>query len=146
MPALDARSADSEEEGEEASTESGFDSEEIEQWDDEADAKYADAEADEDVAEGDAALARMVARARVKPDEGERRTNKLGIDTAVAARFFDETRNDDGSQRGRVVRSDATGELKTVYPPIEPEYDSDSSTEDVPNRIGQVPMLSLIHI
>ena len=88
VPALDARSADSEEEGEEASTESGFDSEEIEQWDDEADAKYADAEADEDVAEGDAALARMVARARVKPDEGERRTNKLGIDTAVAARFF----------------------------------------------------------
>ena len=140
VPALDAHSADSEEEGEEASTESGFDSEEIEQWDDEADAKYADAEADEDVAEGDAALARMVARARVKPDEGERRTNKLGIDTAVAARFFDETRNDDGSQRGRVVRSDATGELKTVYPPIEPEYDSDSSTEDVPNRIGQVPM------
>ncbi len=39
-----------------------------------------------------------------------------------------------------MVRSDATGELKTVYPPIEPEYDSDSSTEDVPNRIGQVPM------
>ena len=50
VPALDARSADSEEEGEEASTESGFDSEEIEQWDDEADAKYADAVADMDVA------------------------------------------------------------------------------------------------
>ncbi len=31
----------------------------------------------------------------------------------------------------KVVISDITGEPKRVYPPIDPEYDSDSSTEDV---------------
>ncbi|EGO01742.1 hypothetical protein SERLA73DRAFT_49062 [Serpula lacrymans var. lacrymans S7.3] len=36
--------------------------------------------------------------------------------------------------------SDITGQLKRVYPDIEPEYDSDSSTEDAPNRVGNVPM------
>lgn len=33
--------------------------------------------------------------------------------------------------KGKNVISDITGELKIVYPEIEPEYDSDSSTEDV---------------
>ena len=119
-----------------------FDSDDLENWDEEADAKYGDADLsdDDDVKEGDAALERMIARARVKPDESERTTNKLGIDTGVAARFYDESRNDDGSKRGRVVQSNVTGMPKVEYPPIEPEYDSDSSTEDVPNRIGQVPL------
>ena len=61
--------------------------------------------------------------------------------------------------QAKVVISKITGEPKKVYPEIEPDYDSDSSTEDVstsmapsltnpldihcvqdPNRIGNVPM------
>ena len=33
--------------------------------------------------------------------------------------------------RAKTVISDITGHLKKVYPEIEPDYDSDSSTEDV---------------
>ena len=33
--------------------------------------------------------------------------------------------------KAKVVISDITGEPKKVYPEIEPDYDSDSSTEDV---------------
>ncbi|PVG04148.1 BOP1NT-domain-containing protein [Serendipita vermifera] len=40
---------------------------------------------------------------------------------------------------GELVVSSITGRLKRVYPEIEPEYDSDSSTEDAPNRTGKVP-------
>ncbi|KAG8795143.1 Ribosome biogenesis protein erb1 [Ceratobasidium sp. 428] len=40
---------------------------------------------------------------------------------------------------GKLVTSDITGQPKRVYNPIEPDYDSDSSTEDDPNRIGNVP-------
>lgn len=31
----------------------------------------------------------------------------------------------------KTITSEITGQLKRVYPPIEPDYDSDSSTEDV---------------
>lgn len=58
----------------------------------------------------------------------------------------------------KVIKSDITGRPKKVYPEIEPNYDSDSSTEEVsvisiiseyrthaeecqdPNRVGNVPM------
>lgn len=33
--------------------------------------------------------------------------------------------------KGKTIISNITGQPKTVYPEIEPEYDSDSSTEDV---------------
>ena len=36
--------------------------------------------------------------------------------------------------RAKTVISDITGKPKRVYPEIEPEYDSDSSTEDVRNH------------
>ncbi|KAK0206307.1 NUC169 domain-containing protein [Desarmillaria ectypa] len=42
--------------------------------------------------------------------------------------------------KAKTVISDITGQPKRVYPEIEPEYDSDSSTEDAPNRVGNVPM------
>ncbi|KAG0705450.1 NUC169 domain-containing protein [Suillus ampliporus] len=42
--------------------------------------------------------------------------------------------------KSKVVVSDITGQTKVVYPEIEPDYDSDSSTEDDPNRVGNVPM------
>lgn len=59
--------------------------------------------------------------------------------------------------KAKVVTSDITGQPKKVYPEIEPDYDSDSSTEDVsvvlswlhefmltvpknPNRVGNIPM------
>ncbi|TFY65102.1 hypothetical protein EVJ58_g2197 [Rhodofomes roseus] len=40
----------------------------------------------------------------------------------------------------KTVISDITGQPKRVYPEIEPDYDSDSSTEDTPNRVGNIPM------
>ncbi|KAL4399405.1 Ribosome biogenesis protein Erb1 [Malassezia pachydermatis] len=128
-------------EDEEEDDDSGFASDEIDQWDDKELEAHADADADEDdLREGDEALARMIARARVKPDESERRTNRLGIDVNIAAKLYGEDRHEDGSSRGRLVRSKITGEEKMEYPAIEPEYDSDSSTEDVENRVGNVPM------
>ncbi|OBZ77104.1 Ribosome biogenesis protein ERB1 [Grifola frondosa] len=42
--------------------------------------------------------------------------------------------------RARTIVSNITGQPKRVYPPIEPDYDSDSSTEDSPNRVGNIPM------
>ncbi|KAG9317231.1 ribosome biogenesis protein ERB1 [Chiua virens] len=37
------------------------------------------------------------------------------------------------------IISEITGHPKRVYPEIEPGYDSDSSTEDDPNRVGNIP-------
>ncbi|KAJ3977265.1 NUC169 domain-containing protein [Lentinula raphanica] len=55
--------------------------------------------------------------------------------------------SDDNSQEdlhifptAKTIVSDITGQEKRVYPEIEPEYDSDSSTEDTPNRVGDIPM------
>lgn len=42
--------------------------------------------------------------------------------------------------RAKTVVSDITGQPKKVYPEIEPDYDSDSSTEDAPNRVGNIPL------
>ncbi|CAL1702299.1 unnamed protein product [Somion occarium] len=42
--------------------------------------------------------------------------------------------------KAKTVTSDITGQLKRVFPPIEPDYDSDSSTEEAPNRVGNIPM------
>ncbi|KAF7331925.1 Ribosome biogenesis protein ERB1 [Mycena kentingensis (nom. inval.)] len=40
----------------------------------------------------------------------------------------------------QTIISDITGQPKRIYPEIEPNYDSDSSTEDTFNRVGDVPM------
>ncbi len=92
----------------------------------------------------DEELSRMVSRYASKPDEESgslSATNKLGIPRNQAAQAFDlRTRNPDGSAKGVFKRSDITGEMKRVYPEIQPEYDSDSSTEDAENRIGNVPL------
>ncbi|KAL4076042.1 NUC169 domain-containing protein [Scleroderma yunnanense] len=42
--------------------------------------------------------------------------------------------------KSKSIVSAITGQPKRVYPEIEPDYDSDSSTEDDPNRIGNVPL------
>ncbi|KAH9963180.1 ribosome biogenesis protein ERB1 [Russula dissimulans] len=42
--------------------------------------------------------------------------------------------------RAKTIISDITGQPKKVYPEIEPNYDSDSSTEDAPNRVGNIPL------
>ncbi|KAF6762762.1 ribosome biogenesis protein ERB1 [Ephemerocybe angulata] len=42
--------------------------------------------------------------------------------------------------KAKTVISDITGQPKKVYPEIEPDYDSDSSTEEATNRVGDVPM------
>ena len=43
----------------------------------------------------------------------------------------------------KTVVSDITGQPKRIYPPIEPDYDSDSSTDDVrPINDGEILLLS----
>ncbi|KAH7887940.1 NUC169 domain-containing protein [Phlebopus sp. FC_14] len=42
--------------------------------------------------------------------------------------------------KSKTIVSGITGHPKRVYPEIEPDYDSDSSTEDDPNRVGNIPM------
>ncbi|KZT26938.1 ribosome biogenesis protein ERB1 [Neolentinus lepideus HHB14362 ss-1] len=42
--------------------------------------------------------------------------------------------------QAKTIISDITKQPKRVFPEIEPDYDSDSSTEDDPNRIGNVPL------
>ncbi|KAI0035578.1 NUC169 domain-containing protein [Vararia minispora EC-137] len=42
--------------------------------------------------------------------------------------------------KAKTVISSITGQPKKVYPEIEPDYDSDSSTEDAPNRVGNIPL------
>ncbi|GJJ07346.1 Ribosome bioproteinsis protein erb1 [Clathrus columnatus] len=44
------------------------------------------------------------------------------------------------SLQPKTIISEITGQPKRVYPPIEPDYDSDSSTEDQLNRVGNIPM------
>ncbi|KAG8862253.1 hypothetical protein FRB96_001832 [Tulasnella sp. 330] len=42
--------------------------------------------------------------------------------------------------KATIITSGITGESKKTYPEIEPDYNSDSSTEDQPNRVGRIPM------
>ncbi|WFD31942.1 Ribosome biogenesis protein erb1 [Malassezia sp. CBS 17886] len=122
---------------------SGFNSDDVADWDDADDSVHHDTRTsldEEEEREGEEALARMIARERRKPDESAPRTNRLGIDTTHAAALYGHARNADGSSRGQVVPSKMPGETKMEYAPIEPEYDSDSSTEETANRIGNVPL------
>ena len=92
----------------------------------------------------DEELSRMMSRYSTKPDEQSgslSATNKLGVPRHQAAQAFDlRVRNPDGSAKGVFQRSEITGELKRVYPEIDAAYDSDSSTEEPENRIGNVPL------
>ncbi|SPC64474.1 related to ERB1 - Protein required for maturation of the 25S and 5.8S ribosomal RNAs [Ustilago sp. UG-2017b] len=92
----------------------------------------------------DEELSRMMSRYSSKPDEDSgslSATNKLGVPRSQAAQAFDpRVRNADGSAKGVFKRSEITGEMKRFYPEIDPAYDSDSSTEDPKNRIGNVPL------
>ncbi|KDN45755.1 BOP1NT-domain-containing protein [Tilletiaria anomala UBC 951] len=141
--------ADGADSGSESESEEGFDSEDIDNWDgsDEGDLResaLADEQGQEtDISELDETLERMMEEARGpngKPTE-DTSYNVLGINRDEAAQAFDPDRqNPDGSSKGVWKVSDITGKPKRVYPAIEPNYDSDSSTEDAPNRIGNVPL------
>ncbi|PWN50474.1 BOP1NT-domain-containing protein [Violaceomyces palustris] len=128
---------------EEDGDEEGYNSSDIDNWDSEAEDERAEAFAARDDASDtsiEQELNRMVKRATEKPDESDRKTNLLGIDQRLAARAVADDKNPDGSSKGIFKRSEITGEMKRVYPEIEADYDSDSSTEDAPNRVGNVPM------
>ncbi|GAC94603.1 hypothetical protein PHSY_002176 [Pseudozyma hubeiensis SY62] len=142
------------------SSEEGYNSSDIDNSDfdndaDEGDFAYDSADEDERAsafaARSDASqtsideeLSRMMSRYASKPDEQSgslSATNKLGIPRSQAAQAFDlRVRNPDGSAKGVFKRSEITGEMKRVYPEIEAGYDSDSSTEDAENKIGNVPL------
>ncbi|KAH9045673.1 NUC169 domain-containing protein [Lactarius pseudohatsudake] len=56
---------------------------------------------------------------------------------------FSETEDEEGEDDedcAKTVISDITGQPKKIYPEIEPDYDSDSSTEDAPTRVGNIPL------
>lgn len=97
----------------------------------------------EEAAKIESRLSRAIQKARggAKPNEDEPDWNRLGIDTRFAASNIDPaTQNPDGSSKGVLQVSELTGVPKRVYPTIEPDYDSDSSTEETNNRIGNVPL------
>ncbi|CAD6889373.1 unnamed protein product [Tilletia laevis] len=157
---------DEEDGEEEEDDEEGFDSDDIDNLSgssaEEGDAAEYDWDSDEEDARAeeiakkpagsyniDKTLNAMVKRATAKPNEDEPQTNVLGIDAIRAARSapfhpFAHTKphafNPDGSAKGEWKISAITGQPKRVYPEIQAGYDSDSSTEDQPNRIGNVPL------
>ncbi|KAK0540602.1 Ribosome biogenesis protein erb1 [Tilletia horrida] len=158
---------DEDDEGEEdEDDEEGFDSDDIDNLSgsaaDEDDAAEYDWNSDEEDARAEElaklpegaynvqdTLDAMVKRATAKPTENEAAPNVLGIDPIRAARsakfhpFYNSKphpTNPDGSAKGVWKLSSITGQPKRVYPEIDAGYDSDSSTEDQPNRIGNVPL------
>lgn len=155
FPEIDVQSSDGDEEnggedveeeqgGEEADEEDeeGYDSDEIDDWDESEEDARADelANKETDESEIEEELSKMMERASKKPAEEDVKYNKLGLTQNEAApTIFDRHRNPDGSALGQWKKSEITGKPKRVYPAIEAEYDSDSSTEDAPNRIGNVP-------
>lgn len=86
-------------------------------------------------------LSRMVSRATVKTSDSPEKLTKLGLlPSQSAPTILPRGRNPDGSSSSTWIKSSITSQPKRVYPSIEPTYDSDSSTEDAPNRIGNVPI------
>ncbi|CAO1615846.1 unnamed protein product [Jaminaea pallidilutea] len=149
FPEIDAQSSDeADEEDEEDLLETDSDAEEPEtegtdEYDDEQEeARVARFTKRKDATEDDinAELDKMVQRASGKPNEAEHRRTKLGLEPWQAAPPLNPSRNADGSSKSRSEISNITGEEKKIFPEIEPDYDSDSSTEDAPNRVGNVPL------
>lgn len=107
--------SDEEEDGLEGNENSAVDDEEPEEFPD-IDAR-SDSEDDTEVED-------------VEEDESqsEEDSNETGSDTGI--QIF---------PKSRTIVSTVTGQPRRVYPEIEPDYDSDSSTEDDPNRVGNVP-------
>ena len=152
---LDDSQGDDDESSEQGYNSSDIDNSDFDDDADEGDLAYDSADEDErasvfaarsDVSQTsiDEELSRMMSRYSSKPDEHSgslSATNKLGVPRSQAAHAFDpRTRNPDGSAKGVFKRSEITGEMKRVYPEIDAAYDSDSSTEDPENRIGNVPL------
>lgn len=68
-------------------------------------------------------VSHFIAENTVKPDEA---------DPSIVVRPED-------PRAGKMVISELTGRPKRVYPDIEAGYGSESSTEDAPNRVGDIP-------
>lgn len=122
--------------------EGGYNSSDIDNWDEsEEDARAEElANKETDDSEIEEELSKMIQRASKKPQEEKPALNKLGLSKEQAApSIFASGRNPDGSAFGEWKKSEITGKPKRVYPAIDAGYDSDSSTEDAPNRIGNVP-------
>ena len=67
-------------------------------------------------------------------EEGETDENEDEDEEEESSEGYSEGTSDDEIRvfpKAKVITSEITGQPKKVYPEIEPEYDSDSSTEDV---------------
>ncbi|CAK5276010.1 unnamed protein product [Mycena citricolor] len=79
-------------------------------------------------------------------DEDEEEEGSEGSEDEDEDEIFEADEDSDDSlsrdifPKPKTIISDITGKPKRVYPEIEPDYDSDSSTEDTQNRVGDVPM------
>ncbi len=93
-----------------------------------------DEEGDDDASSDDGKIDEFPEIDEGSSDEDEERSQSEADDDDEEDEFTDEdsdTPSHDIFPRSKTVISDITGHPKRVYPEIEPEYDSDSSTEDV---------------
>ncbi|KZO89876.1 BOP1NT-domain-containing protein [Calocera viscosa TUFC12733] len=119
FPELDLGSDTEEDEDEEDEDDSEYD---VEGSEDDEDNEEDDEDEDEEQTP-DSRLTRLIAKYTEKPDESD--PSELRLEDPRAP---------------KIVQSNITGFPKKVYPEIDPVYDSDSSTEEDPNRIGNVPL------
>ncbi|BGP48194.1 Ribosome bioproteinsis protein erb1 [Rhodotorula kratochvilovae] len=87
-------------------------------------------------------LDELIRRNTYKPDEGVAEPSAIpGQNAAIGERGgMDDDLLPDYMRRSRTVKSRLTGKDKTVWDEdIEPDYASDSSTEEVDNRVGNIP-------
>ncbi|KAF8665761.1 hypothetical protein AX16_000209 [Volvariella volvacea WC 439] len=76
-------------------------------------------------------------------DDESEGSSKSGEDVESEEDEDSETESDGSIHifpKSKLITSEITGQPKRVFPEIEPDYDSDSSTEDAPNRVGNIPM------
>lgn len=98
---------------------------------------------DSDIDEVDA-FPEIDAASDTEEEEGESSGDDAKLsETAVEEEDDEDASSDDDLHifpKAKTVISDITGQPKKVYPEIEPDYDSDSSTEDAPTRVGNIPL------
>ncbi|BGP16275.1 hypothetical protein JCM10213_007719 [Rhodosporidiobolus nylandii] len=136
----------------------GSDDEEDELDDEELLRRELEAEQDEILSssdEGDESdgsdLDALLARHTSKPAELEAEPSALPGQNAALGEFSAEAaeaiRQGDFMRRSKKVRSKVTGQEKTVWDEeIEPDYASDSSTEETDNRVGAIPAYWYDHL
>ncbi|POY74510.1 hypothetical protein BMF94_2270 [Rhodotorula taiwanensis] len=155
---LDASASEGEDLADDESFDGEYDSDDIEdELDDEAQLRaeleneqneILSGSSDDDDDDDTSDLDELIRRNTVKPDEHEPEISSIpGQNRALGERGLAADDDDaykglqrDFMKRSRTVKSGLTGKEKTVWDEeIEPDYASDSSTEETTNRVGNIP-------